>query len=513
MMKGHTKIALGLLLIGVVILIGSKLFQIQWEKDTLSGYTDAGESQGKIIIGVDNWIGYFPLCSPVMKRRLYQQGYRLECIEDQADYAQRLAALHQGDLDLAVATVDSYLLKGNQTHYTSTIVAVLDESKGGDALLAWKDKLTSLEDLRQKKSAKIAFTPDSPSDHLIKAIAVHFDMSHLKQRQHWPVLTQGSKDALQRLLNKEVDAAVLWQPDVSKALGNKAIHLLLSTDQTQQLIVDILLAGKKMMTERPELIHLLLTEYFHTLKFYRDQPQELIDDVKKATQLKEATINTLLKGVKWQGLTENAHQWFGTVALKDLPEQELVETIQSSLNIFMEYGTMQTSPLPDQDPHRIISSHFIDKVYQQLGIADVLLIEPTPQFTPMMQSQWENLQQVGKLKIRPIIFASGTGSLTLEDKNQLDSAEKTLKHYPNFRILVRGHTSIRGDSALNKVLSQDRADAVVHYLKITHHIPEHRLQAIGYGGENPLPREANESQRAYNYRLPRVELILVTDKF
>ncbi|MCK4494083.1 MAG: hypothetical protein KAU26_08505, partial [Methylococcales bacterium] len=67
-MKGHTKIALGLLTMGIVGLIGSKILQTQWEDDKLSSYTDASTTQGKITIGMDNWIGYFPLCSPVMKR-------------------------------------------------------------------------------------------------------------------------------------------------------------------------------------------------------------------------------------------------------------------------------------------------------------------------------------------------------------------------------------------------------------------------------------------------------------
>ena len=512
-MKGHTKFALGLLILGGLSIIIGKIVQVQQQDSQIFSFTDAGASKGKITIGVDNWIGYFPLCSPVMKRRLYQQGYLLECIEDQADYEQRLESLNKGDLDMAVATVDSYLFNGVASQFPGTMVAVLDESKGGDALLAWKDKLPTLDHLRQNKAAKIAFTPDSPSDHLLKAIAVHFDITHLKQRQNWPVLTQGSEDALQRLLNKEVDAAVLWQPDVSKALAKEGIHLLLGTDQTRQLIVDVLMAGKKIMRDKPEIITLLLTEYFHTLKFYRDNNNELLDDVEAITKLDDKSIESLLKGVQWQGLTENAHKWFGTVAVNGLPEQELIETINSSISIFIDYGSMSSSPLPDNDPYRMISSHFIAEVYQQLGVPTDTITLEEHKFKEISDQQWQNLQQVGKLKIRPVIFASGTDALTLDDKIQLDVAESTLKHYPDFRILIRGHTSTRGDAILNKTLSQDRADAVARYLMITHDIPAQRIKAIGYGGEQPLPQLPGESRRAYGYRLPRVELILVADKF
>jgi outer membrane protein OmpA-like peptidoglycan-associated protein len=342
---------------------------------------------------------------------------------------------------------------------------------------------------------------------------VHFDINHLKHRQNWPVLTNGSEDALKRLMNKEVDAAVLWEPDVSKALEQQGVHLLLSTQQTRQLIVDVLMAGKKMIREQPEFISILLTEYFHTLKFYRDNNDELLDDVANATNLNEKTIKSLLQGVKWQNLTENANKWFGTVAVNGVPEQELVETINSSINIFIDYGSMNKTPLPGNDPYRIISSYFIAEVNQQLGVSDDVVAVEEHKFKPLSDQQWTNLQQVGKLKIRPVIFASGTDGLTLDDKMQLDVAANTLKHYPDFRILVRGHTSTRGDKVLNKSLSQDRADAGARYLKITHDIPAQRMKAIGYGGEKPLPRLSGESRRAHNYRLPRVELVLVTDKF
>jgi len=512
-MKTHTKLALILLVLGVLGMFAGKAVLTKIQDKEIFDFSDSGASKGRITIGIDNWIGYFPLCSPVMKSRLYQQGYLLECVEDQGAYAERMQALNDGQLDMAVATVDSYLLNGASTHYPGTIVAVLDESKGGDALLAWKDKITTLNDLGKNTATKIAFTPDSPSDHLLKSVAVHFDISHLKTRQGWPVLTNGSEDALKRLLNKEVDAAVLWEPDVSKALAKEGIHSLLSTEQTRQLIVDVLMVGRKILREKPELVSVLLTEYFQTLKYYRDNNAELVDDVKKVTQLKEESIKSLLKGVQWQNLTENAGKWFGTVAVNGVPRQELVETVNSSINIFIDYGTMTGSPLPGNDPYRIISRRFIAEVNQKLGLPNDKVAVEDYEFKPITDQQWDNLQQVGKLKIRPVIFASGTDSLTLDDKNQLDVAGNTLKHYPNFRILVRGHTSTRGDQALNKILSQDRADAVARYLKITHDIPPQRMRSIGYGGAQPLSQTAGESRRAYNYRLPRVELVLVTDKF
>ncbi len=511
-MKAHTKLALILLTLGLIGIVTAKVVLNSLEEQQFFSFSDAGGSKGKVRIGMDNWIGYFPLCSPVMKKRLYQQGYLLECVEDAAVYAERMAKLDKNELDFAVATVDSYLVNGVKTQYPGILVAVLDESKGGDALVGWKDRLATLDDLRNKPETKIAFTPDSPSDHLLKAVAVHFDIGALKQRKNWPVITNGSEDALAKLKGREVDAAVLWEPDVSKALTNPDLHILLSTKQTRQLIVDVLIAGKKIIFDQPDLVALVLEEYFQTLKFYRDNPDELIDDVGKATGLDDSEIASLLKGVEWQTLNDNSRKWFGTIADQGLPEQELVETIQGSLDILLNYGTFKASPLPDNDPYRIISSRFLTQVAEKLGLGQALPQDQPTEFKPLTDQQWEGLQQVGQLQIRPVIFASGTDRLTLDDKRQLDDTAAILKHYPDFRILVRGHTSTRGDQTENLTLSQDRADAVVRYLTITHDIPPQRIKAIGYGGKQPLPRLPGESQRAYTYRLPRVELVLVTEK-
>lgn len=511
-MKPHTSVAILILILGSLSLFAAKLV-IDFLEDRQSiEFSDARATKGSIRIGMDNWVGYFPLCSPVMKRKLYQQGYKLDCIDDQADYSRRMEALAEHKLDLAVATVDSFVVNGARWNYPGKIVAVLDESNGGDALLSWQDKIGSIDELRLNQNYKIAFTPGSPSDHLLKAIAVHFDIQPLKNRQNWPVTTNGSEQALKKLLKKQVDAAVLWQPDVSRALKKEGIHLLLGTDRIRRLIVDVLIAGHQIIKDKPEALDTLLTEYFHTLKYYRDHEDELIDDLQEATELSKDDVKTLLKGVQWQSLSENADQWFGLSSASSVPELALIETIDAAIGILRDYGSISRSPLPDNDPYRIINSQFIADLQQRLGLNLGAGLAESQAFRPLTDTQWENMRPVGMLKIRPIIFASGSDLLTLDDKQQLDKAAETLKHYPDFRILVRGHTSIRGDKMMNKQLSQDRADAVVRYLKITHDIPAERMHAIGYGSDQPLPRKPGESRRSYHYRLPRVELLLVADR-
>ncbi|MDD5036553.1 MAG: phosphate ABC transporter substrate-binding/OmpA family protein [Methylococcaceae bacterium] len=512
-MSIHVRLALVLLILGSAAMVGSKFLLPWWQDRQSKTLSDARTTKGQIGIGIDNWVGYFPLCSAEMKRRMRQQGYLLQCHEDRADYAQRLKDLAEGKIQLAVATVDSFVLNGLKQNYPGTIIAVLDESKGGDALVAWRDRLNGLEDLRQLDQIRIAFTPASPSEHLLKALSVHFDIAALRQPGPWRVEADGSPDALRRLLAREVDAAVLWEPDVSRALKERGVHRLLGTEQTRQLIVDVLIARRELTQNQPELVETLLDAYFNTLKEYRDHPDGLREQVQQSTGLKPDEVDSLLKGVEWQSLADNARRWFGLLGQGTVREEALIDTIEASVGILRDFGSLAANPLPAGDPYRLTNSAFVGKLYRDRQTPEAVVAPAVvePGFPPLTEEQWDRLQEVGTLKIRPIVFASGSDQLTLADKTQLDNLAENLRHYPDFRIRIRGHTGLRGEEQANRQLSQDRAEAIARYLSLTHGLPEPRMLATGYGSARPLPRLPGESERAYAYRLPRVEIVLVAD--
>ena len=528
-MQTHSKAAVTLVVLGIVGILAYKFLLPLIEESQQKETSDAKAIKGKIIIGIDNWIGYFPLCSQEMRKRMRRSGYNLQCEDDSADYKTRMRRLDAGELHFAVATIDSYILNASKLNYPGTIVTVIDESKGGDAIVGWQDKLKNLDALKVRDNYKIAFTPNSPSEHLLKSLAVHFDVPNLLgTNKQWRVETNGSEDALKNLLDKKVDAAVLWEPDVSRALQNKNIVKLLGTEDTNKLIVDILIVNRKFSQREPETVAVLLNQYFHTLKYYRDNPQQLTQDAAEHTNLELPVIKTMLAGVDWISLSQNSLLWYGTASLGSAPIEGLADAIESTAQILIDHGDYTSNPIPDGDPYRLINSQFVNDLFNSgydtpsfaqgnsaqnkdaaTGAnAENSLARP---FVKLTATQWNALREIGTLKIRPIVFQSGAEALTYDGKAELDKAVENLKHYPNFRIVVKGHTGLRGDPKANKTLSQDRAEAVARYFNVTYGIDINRLRPIGLGSSQPLQQKPGESTRAYNYRLPRVELFLVTE--
>jgi outer membrane protein OmpA-like peptidoglycan-associated protein/ABC-type taurine transport system substrate-binding protein len=516
--------ALLLVLIVVVGALGVKFFLPYFEKRQQLATTDATKTKGKIVVALDNWAGYFILRSPEMENAMRRAGYILTCEDDQADYGRRMERLKDGEIDLAVATVDSFILNGAPLHYPGAIVMVIDESKGGDAILARKDKVTGLDALKGRPDVRVAFTPNSPSHHLAKAAADHFSVPELLPGGKLRIETNGSQKAVEKLLTGQTDVAICWEPDVSRALEDKNIIKLLGTEDTERLIVDILVAGRKTLQKRPEVVQLLINNYFRVLKHYRENPDLLSEQVRKETKLSKEAVSAMLNGVQWANFSDNCEQWFGISAPGQLADEGLVDTIAASARILQNAGDFSATPIPDDDPYRLTNSSFLETIFAK-GLTGSFTSGPmasspteavnsleTP-FSPLSEKQWKALKEVGTLKVDPIVFQQGATELNRIAKKVVDNAVERLKHYPNFRIVIKGHTDVRGDERQNALLSKDRADAVARYLQVVHGIVSNRMHVIGYGGSRPLPRTAGETRRSWMYRLPRVELVLAREDF
>ncbi|MBI5154184.1 transporter substrate-binding domain-containing protein, partial [Candidatus Poribacteria bacterium] len=236
--------------IGVYALV--KPLLSAWQQETVVRETsDAARLEHTIRVAGDGWVGYSVIRSPEFARYLESDLIGLSYTDDKADYPGRMAKLAAGEYDVIVATLDAYLLNAKPHAYPGVILFVVDESKGGDGIVAKKD-VDSLQSLA-RPGMKIAVTPNSPSEFLLRAVASHFDLAPLKVAGPWRKEAEGSSGALKDLKAGTVDAAVLWEPELTDATSDARFHKLLGTEQTQGLILDVCIARREFIADNPDL--------------------------------------------------------------------------------------------------------------------------------------------------------------------------------------------------------------------------------------------------------------------
>ena len=113
----------------------------------------------------------------------------------------------------------------------------------------------------------------------------------------------------------------------------------------------------------------------------------------------------------------------------------------------------------------------------------------------------------GKLEILDIVyFALDAAVIQQRSFPLLDNVARVLTAQPKItKVRVEGHTDDLGNDDYNKKLSQRRADAVRAYL-INKGIDAGRLEAVGFGEEQPKVKETTAAARATNRRVEFVIL-------
>lgn len=105
------------------------------------------------------------------------------------------------------------------------------------------------------------------------------------------------------------------------------------------------------------------------------------------------------------------------------------------------------------------------------------------------------------LSTEKVLFHFNSASLTKEAREKLDSTVQNMANTQHYVIEVQGFTDTSGSKSYNLALSQRRADAVVRYLMVQHHIPLYRIHLVGLGVDEPAADNHTRAGRKENRRV------------
>lgn len=473
--------------------------------------SDAANLDRVVKIWGDDWLGYLIFRSRRFQQEMQQVrlGVRYELV---SDFKERFQGLAKGDCDFVAATVDSYLVHGSETGFPGAITWVIDESYGADAILGGP-KVKSIDALNDAtlRGALVGF---SPSEFLLKAQIANFKMTALLPRVAG-FRKDKEEDAYEALRKGDADFAVLWEPFVSQALRDiPGTTRLLDSSQTKGMIVDVAIASRKVLANDPELATKVGRAYFHTLNYYLEHADEFRELAAADSQKDPATAATMLNGIKFAPLADNAGTWF---ALQG-PQDGLVDAITRITRLLDEVGDLPGDPLHG-NPLSILQSkpvRTLSEAPAEIAPADVRSATTPPGelfFRRLTDDEWARVAQhtVGTLVDEPIIFGSGSAGIPEDFQATLRDAIYKLAHYPKYRVIVNGYVSPGDDPAADQQLSADRAEAIKRYLVEEGHVPEDRIFARGLGSAETPARFADESDAAWKRRCRRAKIYLAQE--
>lgn len=102
----------------------------------------------------------------------------------------------------------------------------------------------------------------------------------------------------------------------------------------------------------------------------------------------------------------------------------------------------------------------------------------------------ENIKENTKFVLKNVYFDTDKSRLQSESYPALKLLLTFMLKHPNVKIEVSGHTDSHGSDEHNKKLSQNRAEAVRHYL-LENGVEQDAVTAVGYGEEQPIAKNEN----------------------
>ena len=438
-----------------------------------------GKYRSHVRVAADSFSGYCILRSPELAKRLSASGIKLTVKDDGADYMRRMKALRDGDVEMAVFPVNSFIQSGVALgEFPASMVYVIDETTGADAIVAYRDAVPSIDALN-RPDARIVLTPDSPSELLARVMIASFNLPELPEKK-WMVAADGSREVYKKFRGDSRRGPVayaMWEPDVSKALKQDNAIILLDSSKLKGFIVDVLVVERQFLIDHYDIVKEIVEDYARTAYDKRSTMPETIsaDAAQLGEKIDTAEARQLAKGIRWKNTLENyAH--FGVS-----PNAHSLENIEDIIlkitDVLAKTGALDGRTLPvapnalyfnrivrEMQAGNFHPGRAVDVLSGMDLAADDEAVRGAQRLEPLSDPQWESLLPVGELRAEPISFGRGTARINLQSQRELKALALTLNSWPQYYLTVTGRVRPGGDETAALALAKARADAAVQVL-------------------------------------------------
>ncbi len=376
-------------------------------------------------------------------------------------------------------------------------VLIVDNTQGGDAVIVRDAAVQKIEDLAGKNVALLQYTPSHGM--LIDAI----ESSSMTARAKKQVKTvfikpeEGTAGVRAAFVGGNVEAAVLWDPDLSLALRDvKGARVIYSTKTATNLIYDVIVCDQRELgkADNEEVFQKFHDGWLEGVTAARANPDQAVEaliatkEFFKLLASKEGKpfVKGLFENLVWTDLADNAR------ILGLAGGVNHYERVYGRFDeIYRAAGSLANPKSPVITPQDSYDYRFVKAALQRNAKAQEVAARPTQTFTEQGRSA-AMAAPAAVTKPVSVSFASGSAELSkraqaLIDKEMVPFIENNGSAY----FELSGNTDSVGSASANQALSLLRARAVADYLDKQWEIPRARLRVTGNGSNRPLCDERN----------------------
>jgi len=287
-----------------------------------------------IKIAHSTWVGYGPLYIARDEGIFKKNGVDVDLVLME-DPKERFPAMMADKIQMISSTVDTALLYLKNRDDFQYVVAI-DDSNGGDGIVANKD-IKTIADLKGKK---VGVNEGSVSEFYLNVL---LDRAGLKESD-LNIVNLTAADAGTAFVTKRVDAAVTWEPWLSKGKSAEHGHLLVDSSATPGLITDVIIVKSSFVKAHPKEVAAVVKSWNEAVAWYEAHPDEGVAIMAKGVGgwLKDPKeFKATLSGIKFYDGPANK-KFFGT-ATKPGP---LFQTTEDAIKIWSSHGKLQVKVVP-----------------------------------------------------------------------------------------------------------------------------------------------------------------------
>jgi NitT/TauT family transport system substrate-binding protein len=268
-------------------------------------------------VGYAPWVGPAPLLL-ARDKRFFANDQKVR-FEEIKDTKLRFGALASGKLDGVVTTVDTMTYYWKRSSPFRAVLG-LDDSNGGDGLVA-ASGIAKIEDLRGKR---VAVPFGSVAEFFLNTVLRDHDMTESDLR----LVDMQQDDAGKAVLTGQVDAAVTWEPWLSRAKASAGKRVLIDTRETPGLIADVLVFRQDVIRTQSESIKTIVTGWYEAVEYWKRRPDEAEAEMARA-------VGDWLSDVSVFKYALNTARYYDQAINKDYmaPGGRVYETAQKAIDI------------------------------------------------------------------------------------------------------------------------------------------------------------------------------------